>query len=168
MDRKGSCFITPTTCPVWCIVPTRHSINLSATPYAFLTVITKNLSSPVYTNMYSALSSDNLPALLDMTWRSFFSTRRHPWFQAQWLCHILNSPGEWTIYTCVEEQLGAMLEALYLSTSKRNLHDVTWPMMPPYIRIDIRLKFQLRKQCEITLDTNVKAEVNRQLCSFTC
>jgi hypothetical protein len=38
---------------------------------------------------------------------------------------------------CIVEEFGAMLEALYLSTTSTNLRDDTWPQMP----ICVRLKY---------------------------
>jgi hypothetical protein len=52
--------------------PTSFPYNSSATRDVLDVVITKDLTFPVYLTAYSALSSDNLPVLIDTTCRSTF------------------------------------------------------------------------------------------------
>jgi len=65
------------------------------------------------------------------------------------------------IDTCVENFSGAVLKALAASTPKRRPRDDPRALVPPVIREELRLKYRLRRQWQITRDPALKAQVNR-------
>jgi hypothetical protein len=104
--------------------------------------ITKNLSFQVYLTSYSALSSDDLPVLIDTACRSSFhhppdrpDFRRTDWanFQTHLEELIPFDPelhNEMAINTCVENFSGAVLKALAASTPKLRPRDDPRPWIP--------------------------------------
>ena len=102
--------------------PTTKPYNPLATPDVLDIVITKNLTSPVYLTSCSALSSDNLPVLIDTSCRSSFQHspdrpdfRRTDW--ANFQTHLEDQfPFDpelhdgMAIDTCVENFSGAVLK----------------------------------------------------------
>ena len=114
-------------------------------------MITKNLSIPGYLTSYSALSTDNLPIIIDTTCRSSF---HHPtdrldfrltdWanFQTHLQELVPFDPelhNEMAIDTCVENFSGAVVKALEASTPKLRPRDDPRPSIPAVIQDEIRL-----------------------------
>ena len=136
--------------------PTTNPCSPLATPDFFDIVITKNLTLSVYLTSCSALSSDQLPVLIDTTCRSSF--RRPPdrpdfrhadWanFQTHFEDQIPFDPelhDGMAIDTCVETS-GAVLKALAASTPKRRPRADSGLPIPAGIQYDIRLKNRLRR-----------------------
>jgi hypothetical protein len=69
-------------------------------------------------------------------------------------------PNEGEIETCVEEMSSTILEALAASTPDSRPRDDPRPPIPACIQDEISLKNRLRRQCQITRDPALKAEVN--------
>jgi hypothetical protein len=170
---RNSCFIygpdSPTTLPYKSSIPA-NVLDI---------VITKDLTFSVYLTACSALSSDQLPVLIDKTCPSSFPNlparpdyRRTGWvkFQSR-LEETLPStpllPNEVDIDRCVEEMSSAILEALAASTPKSRPRDDPRPPIPARIQDEIRLKNRLRRQWQITRDPALIAEVNRLQRSVT-
>jgi hypothetical protein len=133
----------------------------------------------VYLRACSALSSDDLPVLIDTTCRSSFRNmparpdyRRTDWvkFQAS-LEETLPStpllPNKGEIDTCVEEMSSAILEALATSPPESRPRDNQRPPVPACIQDEIRLKNGLRRQWQITRDPALKTDVSRLQWSVT-
>jgi hypothetical protein len=149
--------------------PHKHS----ATPDDLDIEITKNLNFPVYLTSCSALSSDNLPVLIDTACRSSF---QHPpdgsdfsridW--ANFQTHLedqipfdLELHNGLVIDKCVENFSGAVLKALAVSTHKCRPRDDPRPPIPTGIQDEIRLKDRLRRRWQVTRDPALKADFNR-------
>jgi len=156
---------------------TTKPYNPLATSDVLDIVITKNLTSPVYLTSCSELSSDHLPIL----WH-YVSLIQHPpdrpdfrrtdWanFQTQLENQIPFDPelhDGMAIDTGVENFSGAVLKALAVTTPKRRPRADTRHPIPAGIQDEIRLKNRLRRQWQVTRDTNLRAEVNRLQRSVT-
>jgi len=142
-------------------------------------VITKYLTSPVYLTSFSALSSDDLPVLIDTTCRSSFQHpadrpdfRRTDW--ANFQTHLEDQiPFDAELHdgmaidTYVKNFSGAVLKALAASTPKRRPRADPRPPIPAGIQDEIRLKNRLRRQWNVTRDPTLRAEVNRLQRSVT-
>jgi hypothetical protein len=111
--------------------PTTDPYNPLVTPDILDIVMTKNLTSPVYLTTCSALSSDHLPVLIDITCVSSFHNppdrpdfRRTNWanFQTHLEDQVPFNPemhDGMAIDTCIENSSGAVLKAVAASTPKR-------------------------------------------------
>jgi hypothetical protein len=109
-------------------------------------VITKNLSFPVYPTSCSAVSSDQLPVLIETSCRSSFhhpadrpDIRRTDW--ANFQIHLeelipfdTELKNEMAVDTCVEKFSGAVLNSLAASIPKRPLRNDPRPLTPSSIR----------------------------------
>jgi hypothetical protein len=67
---------------------------------------------------------------------------------------------EEAINKCIVELTRAIQEATAVSASKRRPRPDPWPPLPASIQDEIRLKNLLRRQCKVTRDLAVKAQVN--------
>jgi hypothetical protein len=137
--------------------PTTKPYNPLATPDVLDTVITKDLSFPVYLTSCSALSSDHLPVLIETVCRSSIHLppdrpdfRRTDWvnFQNHLEDDIPLNPElyEMAIDKCVENFSGVVLKALVASTPKCRPRGDPLPPFPAGIPEEIRLKNRLRKR----------------------
>jgi len=134
---------------------------------------------PVNLTSCSALSSDDLPLLIDTTCRFSFQHpldrpdyRRTDWpnFQVYLDDQIPFDPelhNGMAIDTSVEKFCGAGLKALAASTPKCRTRDDPRLPIPAGIQDEIRLKIRRRKQWQITRDPALKADVNRLKTSVT-
>jgi hypothetical protein len=159
--------------------PTTNPYNPSATPDVLDIVITRDLPSSVYLTSCSAISSYHLSVIIDTSCRSSFQHppdrpdfRRTDWanFQTQLETEIPFNPelhNAMAIDTCVENFSGAVLRALTTSTPKHRPRDDPRPPIPAGIQDEIRLKNRLRRQCQLTRDPTLRAEVNRLQRSVT-
>jgi hypothetical protein len=170
---RHSCLIdgpdTPTTVPY----------NPSATPDVMDISLTKNVRTPVHLTACSALSSDYLPILIDTTCQSsFLNTPDRPNFtRTDWprsqacldniIPFITETTDEVCIDTCVESLTSAISGALEVSTPKCQQPADSQPPIPARIQDEIRLKYPLRRQWQLTSDRALKAEVNRLQISVT-
>ena len=144
--------------------PTPNPYNPLATPDVLDIVVTKNLTSPVYLTLCSALSSDHLPVLIDTMCCSSFQHppdrpdfRRTDWANSQ--THLEDQiPFDpelhdgMTIDKRGENFSGAALKALAASTLKRRPRADPRPPIPAGIQDEICLKNRLRKQWQVTRD----------------
>jgi len=160
-------------------VPTTKPYRSNATPDVLDIAMVKDFPFPVYLTSCSALSSDNLPVLIDTTCRSSF---QHPPdgpdftrtdcanFQVHLKDQIPFDPelrNGLAIDTYVEKFSGAVPKALAAPTPKCRPRDDPRPRIPAGIQDDIYLKNRLRRQWQITRDPAPKAEVNRLQRSVT-
>ena len=160
-------------------IPNPNPCNPSATPDVLDIAVTKDVPFQVYLTSCSALSSDQLPVLIDTACRSSFhhppdrpNFRRTDWsnFQTHLEDHIPFDPelhNGMAIDTCVENFSGAVLQALAASTPKCRPRDDPRPPIPAGIQDEIRLKNRLRRRWQVTRDPALKAEVNRLQRSVT-
>jgi hypothetical protein len=132
--------------------PTTNQYNPSATPDVLDIVITRDLHSPIDRTSCSALSSDQLPVLIDTRCRSSFHSppdrpdvKRTDWanFQAELEAKIPHNPElikSMDIDTCVGNLSSAILEALAASTPKCRPRGDPTPQIPAGVQVEIRLK----------------------------
>ena len=125
----------------------------------------------MYLTSCSALSSDHLPVFIDTTCHSSFNDppdrndfRRTDCanFQTHLEDQILFDPelhNEIAIDTCVENFSGAILKALAASIPKCRLRANPRPPIPAGIQDEIRLKNQLRRRWQVTMDLALKSTV---------
>jgi len=71
------------------------------------------------------------------------------------------------IDNCGENFSGAVLKALTVSTPKRRPRAEPRPPIPSGIQDEVRLKYWLRRQWQVTSDPTLRAEVNRLQRSVT-
>jgi hypothetical protein len=159
--------------------PTTVSYNPSAAPDILDIAVTKNLRTPVHLTTCSALSSDHLPILIDTTCRSsFLNPADRPDFKLTvWskfqtcLDNVIpfntETADEASIDACVECLTSAISGALEVTTPKSRPRADLRPSIPARIQDVIRLKNRLRRQWQLTRDTELKAEANRFLRSVT-
>jgi hypothetical protein len=150
-DRK-SCLIygpdSPTTIPY----------NPSAIPDVLDIVITKNLVTLVSLTVCSALTSDQLPVLIDTMCRSsFLPLPDRPDFElADWtrfqecleekLPSNLELRDKEAVDTCVGELSSAILSAIEVATFKSRPRSDQRPPLPATIQDEICLKNRFRRQ----------------------
>jgi hypothetical protein len=134
------------------VSPTIIPYNPSATPDVLDIIITRHLPFSVHLTSCSALSSDNLPVLIDTVSRSSFQYprvrpdyRRTDWanFKAHLEAEILFSTqlhNDMAIDTFVKNFSGAVVKALAPSTPKRRPRGDPWVPITAGIQAEIRLK----------------------------
>ena len=171
--REDSCVVMPTES---CLIygpdsPTTIPYNPSAISDVLHIILTKKLVIPVSLTVYSAISSDHLPVLIDTTCRSNFLTlpdrtdfKRSDWTRFQdCLKGKLSSKPEFhdkeAVDTCVRDLASAVLSAIEVATPKSRPLCDTRPLLPAAIQDEIRLKNRLRRQWQETRDPALKAEV---------
>jgi endonuclease/exonuclease/phosphatase family metal-dependent hydrolase len=159
--------------------PTTNPYNPSVTPDVLDSMLTQNISFPVYLTSCSALSSDHLPVLIDTACHSSFhhppdcpDFKRTDW--ANFQTHLEDQiPFDPELHngmandTCVENFSGTVLKALAASTPKCRPRDDPRPPIPAGIHDKICLKNRLWRQWQITRDPALKAEVNHLQRSVT-
>ena len=134
--------------------------------------------TPVSLTMYSALSADHLPVLIDTHCRSsFLNPSDHLGLRTDWskfqafleagLPSNSDLPNEVAIDACDKELSSTILTELAESTPKCHSRGDTWPLILAHIQNEIRLKTQLRRQWKISRDLAVEAEVSHLQRSVT-
>jgi hypothetical protein len=134
------------------LLPDHASLHThNATPDALYIVIVKDFVQPVHLSVCSALSSDHLPILIDITCRSSFQNlldrpdiTRMDWgsFQA---CVKGRLPGNPVVNDkCVEKLTSAIQETTATSVPKRRPRDDPRPPLSASPQDEIRLKKRLR------------------------
>jgi hypothetical protein len=121
-------------------------------------VVVKDFVLPVHLTVFSSLSSDHLPILIDTTCRSSFQNlldrpdfTRMDWAALQ-ACLDDKLPGnpvvndEEAIEKCLEELTSAIQEATAASAPKRLPRADPRTPLPASIHDEIRLKYRLRRQ----------------------
>jgi hypothetical protein len=149
-------------------LPTTAPNTPNATPDVLDIVVVNVFVLPVHLTVCSALSSDHLPILIDISCRSSFQNLPdHPEFtRIDWValqaCVEVRPPGnpvmvdEEAIEKCTEELISAIQVAT--AESAPRLRTCANPRPPPdSIQDEICLMKRLRKQWQITKDPALKA-----------
>jgi hypothetical protein len=136
-------------------------------------VVVKDFVLPVNLTVCSALSSDHLPILIDITCCSSFQNLfdRPDFTRKDWAAYQdclddrhLGNPvvnDEKAINKCIEELTSPIREATAASAPRRRPHADPRPPLPASIQDEIRLKNRLTRQWQVTRDQDLKAQVNR-------
>ena len=154
--------------------PTTNPYNPSATPDVLHIAIVKDLPFPVYLTSCSAQSSDHLPVLIENACRSYFQHppdrpdfRRTDWAKFQTyledqITFDTQLHNGMAIDTCVEYFSGSDLKAVAASTPECRLRDDPRHSIPAGMQDEIRLRNRLWRWWQLTCNTALKDEANRQ------
>ena len=161
------------------VIPNTNPYNPSSTPDYFDIVIARDLPFLVYLTSYSPLSLDQLPVLIDTTFRSFFQypRDRHDFRRTDWInfqTHMeddipfdLELHNGVSIDTCVENFSGDVLQTSAASTPKWRPRAGPRPPIPADIQDEIRLMSRQRWQWQVARVPTVNADVHRLQKSLT-